>query len=120
MITLYLDDLRFNAFHGLHYEESIIGSEYSVSAEIRFQSPGSVICTIEETVDYSSVFFIIKKHMAKPTPLLETLVMQIAAEIAETFTQVREIDIKLVKLQAPVENLNGKLGVGYAWRRTQG
>lgn len=117
MITLRLNDLRFNAFHGLHYEESIIGSEYSVDVIVKFYPNVSVIRSIDETVDYSAIFSIIKKNMQQPTALLETLAMEMAVEIGEKFPQVHEIDVRIFKLNAPVENLNGKLGVGYSWTR---
>lgn len=55
--------------------------------------------------------------MQQPTALLETLAMEMAAEIGEKFPQVHEIDVRIFKLNAPVENLNGKLGVGYSWTR---
>src|ERR1019366_732507 len=75
MITVQLHQLLFDAFHGIHEEEKILGNEYVVDATVEFQEDTSVIHSIHDTVNYTDMYHIIRERMNVPTPLLETVVM---------------------------------------------
>ena len=111
MITIHLDKLRFNAFHGILDEERILGNEYIVDCTVDFYENEEVIVHIDDTINYVTVFDIIKKRMSIPTHLLETVAMQIGFEIYESFPQVKSISVSITKLNPPIEAIQGSVGV---------
>ena len=111
MVTIHLDKLRFNAFHGIHDEERILGNEYIVDCIIEFHENEEVIVHIDDTINYVAVYDIIKNRMAVPTHLLETVAMKIGYEIYESFPQVKSISVSITKLHPPIEAIQGSVGV---------
>jgi dihydroneopterin aldolase len=110
MLTIHLHDLTFYSFHGIHEEERRLGNEYEVNADVQFHEDEAVD-TLSQTINYVDVFDIIKKRMHIPTPLLETIVMDIGNAIREKYSHVRHIRISLKKKYPPVEGLQGSVGV---------
>lgn len=115
MITVHLHNLQFNSFHGIHEEEKILGNEYLVDASVEFHEETSVITSIQDTVDYVDIYNIIKEKMSVPTPLLETVVMEIGNKIHNEFPQLRSINISVRKMYPPIEGIQGAAGVN--WQR---
>ena len=85
MITVQLNQLTFIAFHGILEEERILGNEYEVDASVDFHEKEEVISHINDTVNYAIIYDIIRKRMIIPTPLLETVVMEIGMAIHKQF-----------------------------------
>ena len=115
MITVHLHNLHFNSFHGIHEEEKILGNEYIIDASVEFHEEIVVITSIHDTVNYVDIYNIIKERMSVPSPLLETIVMEIGNEIHNEFPQVRSINITLKKMYPPIEGIQGAAGVN--WQR---
>lgn len=113
MVTVHLHDLRFNAFHGVHEEERLLGNEYVIDASVEFHEDLQVINSINDTVNYADIYNIIRERMSVPTPLLETVVMEIGNEIHNEFPQVRSINISLRKMHPPIEGMLGSAGVNW-------
>lgn len=107
MITVQLNQLIFNAFHGIHEEERILGNEYVVDASVDFHEKDEVISHINDTVNYAIIYDIIKKRMSIPTPLLETIVMEIGNEIHKEFPDLKSISISVKKMHPPIESMQG-------------
>ena len=115
MLTIYLDKIRFNAFHGIHEEERILGNEYLVDCLVEFHEKEELIVHIDDTINYVAVYDIIRKRMMIPTHLLETVAMQIGYEIYESFPDVKCISVSITKLNPPIEAIQGSVGV--KWHR---
>jgi dihydroneopterin aldolase len=115
MITVHLHNLHFNSFHGIHEEEKILGNEYLIDASVEFHEEKHVITSIHDTINYEDIYNIIKERMSVPTPLLETIVMEIGNEIHTEFPLVRSINISLKKMYPPIEGIEGAAGV--SWQR---
>jgi dihydroneopterin aldolase len=49
--------------------------------------------------------------MQHPTPLLEKLCDGIIRHIKHQYPFIREVDLSILKLQAPIHNFQGKVGV---------
>ena len=75
MITIHLNNLRFFSFHGLHEEETLLGNEYEINADVRFHEEQERIDSLDKTVNYADIFELIKQRMQIATPLLETVVI---------------------------------------------
>ncbi len=115
MITIHLHNVLFYAYHGIHEEEKVLGSEYELSADIQFHEENEVIYSIQQTIDYVVFFKIIKKRMDVPSPLLETIVMDIGNTIQEKYDTVRSILIHLKKIHPPISGMQGSVGV--TWQK---
>ncbi len=107
MITVQLQNLLFNAFHGIHEEEKILGNEYVVNASVALHERDEVIEHIHDTVNYAAIYQIIKKRMNIPTPLLETIVMETGNEIHRVFPDLKSISISIKKMHPPIEGMQG-------------
>ena len=113
MITVHLHDLRFNSFHGIHEAEKILGNDYIIDASLEFHEEVEVITSIHDTVNYVDIYNIIRERMNVPTPLLETIVMEIGNEIHNEFPQIRSINISLKKMHPPIEGIQGAAAVNW-------
>jgi len=111
MLTIELTQLIFNGQHGFYEEEKVLGGTFEVNAIIRHTVPEMPVRHIQDTIDYTVVFDIIKCIMEKPTLLLETLATTIAHEILTKFSQVQEVSINIKKINPPIIAFRGIVGV---------
>ena len=112
-MTITLNDLRFYGYHGLYPEEKITGNEFLVDAEVTFQPAADIISEISSTINYAEIYQLIKSMMEIPTPLLETLAMEIAESIHLKFSPITQISIHIRKMHPPMANFQGNVGVRY-------
>src|SRR6185312_3224682 len=103
------------AFHGIYEEEKILGNQYIVNASVEFLEKDEVIEHINDTVNYAIIYNIIKKRMSIPTPLLETIVMEIGNEVHCEFPHLRSISLSLQKKHPPIEGMQG--GAVVKWHK---
>ncbi len=113
MFTIHLNKLKFFAYHGLHEEEAVIGTDFEVSVSITFDAPETVQ-ELNDTINYVTVYEIIKKHFAQPEKLLETLAQNITQEIHKIDNRITSINITIDKINAPINNFIGTVGVTYS------
>ncbi len=118
MLTIELSRLRFFARHGLYKEEQALGAEYEVNLSVQHHPRVLPVRHIEDTLDYTAVYLLVKEHMQKPTPLLETVATNIAHEILTKFSQAEEIKITVTKIHPPIIAFEGSVGVSYLLKRT--
>lgn len=107
MVRINLHNLSFRGFHGIHEEEKVLGNDYSVDASVEFHERDEVIEHIDETIDYATIYFLIKNRMSVATPLLETIVMKAGIDIHEKFPGIKSITISIKKLHPPIEGMEG-------------
>ena len=110
MYTIHLHQLEFFAFHGLFEEERILGNNFVVSIDVDFES-AQTIATISDTIDYSTIYEIVKRRMAIATDLIEIVGQDILSEIHQKFPQVKQIKISIQKSNPPIVGFKGNVGV---------
>jgi len=113
MLSIELKKLKFHAYHGLYKEEKVIGADFEVDVTVLHYPNTIPVLHLHDTIDYTVVYHIVKKHMEQPAELLETLAMRIAHEIFSKFSHVEEINIYIRKLNPPIIAFRGELGVRY-------
>jgi 7,8-dihydroneopterin aldolase/epimerase/oxygenase len=113
IITVELTGLRFFAYHGVHEEEAIVGNEFEVDIFIEYSAPEQVIGLLEDTINYAAVYSLIKEEMQVRQSLLETCVMRISDRLHQEYPRIERIKITLRKLQPPIVNFIGTVGVTY-------
>jgi 7,8-dihydroneopterin aldolase/epimerase/oxygenase len=116
LLTIELKQLRFFAYHGLYKEEQKIGNDFEVDLLVSYNT-SEMVTDISDTINYVTLYEIVKEEMKKTTELLETLVMTITGRIREKFPQAVSIDISIYKLTPPIAKFPGKVGAKYKWSR---
>ena len=111
MVTIHLHNLLMHAHHGVYKEEEKIGTNYEVNVDVKFDEESGKFERIEDTINYEELYGIVKKKMMAPTPLLEQVCEGIIRKIKHEYAAVREITISIYKLEAPIPNFQGKVGV---------
>ena len=112
VFTISLDHIRMFAFHGIHKEERIAGGEFDIDMQVAYKAEGE-IQSIDQTVDYTALYALVKEIMKEPTPLLETVCWKIGTQAKLLFPQITEINISISKLNPPVGNFQGQLKVSW-------
>lgn len=99
---IYINDLRFHAFHGVMPQERLTGNDYSVSIRIGCNVEKAMLSDdIDDTVNYGEACSIVSQEMAVPSQLVERVAYRIADKIARRYPDVTSIDIKVTKLNPP-------------------
>jgi 7,8-dihydroneopterin aldolase/epimerase/oxygenase len=112
-ISISLNNLRFRAYHGVYPEERQKGNDFVVNMRVRYAPPSEIIVSLQDTIDYASLFAIINTTMQQPVDLLETLVQTIANAVHDRFPQVKEITVSVEKLNPPIDKFSGSATVSY-------
>ncbi len=108
---IYLNDLIFNGFHGVYPAEKKIGNTFKVDLRIQLTPTTKTIDQLEQTIDYVQVYALIQKIMAVPTPLLETIVTNIADQILGAHPMAESVYVKITKQQLSVPYFEGTTAV---------
>ena len=108
---IYLNDLIFNGFHGVYPAEKKIGNTFKVDLRIQLTPTTKTIDQLEQTIDYVQVYALIQKIMAVPTPLLETIVTNIADQILAAQPMAESVYVKITKQQLSVPYFEGTTAV---------
>ena len=118
MLKIELSNLQFHGFHGIHEEESKTGGNFEVNLAVYFESAVVPIRHMNETIDYTLLYELVKRRMEKPTRLLETLATEIAQEVLSVFSKVQEVSVNIKKLNAPIPFFNGKVSAEFTLKRS--
>jgi 7,8-dihydroneopterin aldolase/epimerase/oxygenase len=111
MVVIELQQVRLQAFHGIYEGEKKIGSAYEVSIKVAYDENGTSFDNLKNTIDYVKVLDILKQRMKEPSGLLEKVADDIIHNIKNRYPFAKEISVSIYKLDAPVENFQGKIGV---------
>lgn len=117
MYQVHLKNIRLFGFHGVYAEENALGGMFELNITCSFQNKG-VVTALEETVNYESVYFLVKEKFAAPTALLETLTAELAAAIYSAYPFLQEISVTIMKLNPPIKNFSGQTGVTFTAQYT--
>lgn len=98
-----LEGLEFHAFHGVYPHERESGNwfEVDIAVETDFSS-AAFQDDLSGTVNYETLFAIVKEEMDKPSKLLETVAGKIIDDILQELPVVQSVDIKISKVNPPI------------------
>lgn len=103
MDYILLSNINFFAFHGVGEQETKVGNTFLIDIKIGVDlSKACISDNIEDTINYSAVYDIVKKVMETPCKLLERVAEKICNELKITFNQIEYIEIKLTKINPPI------------------
>ncbi len=112
MFVIQLNNLEFFARHGVHEEERVLGNTFIVNLSCSLKNIDEVK-KIEQTINYVSVYEIIKKRMSTPAQLLETLAQEIADEVFDSDERVLRVAVSIEKKNPPIPGMEGSVAVQY-------
>lgn len=97
-----LNEMKFHAYHGVLPQETIVGNTFVVNLLLTADISQAVKSDrLNDTIDYSIVFALVKREMSLPSQLLEHVAGRILCSLKDHFPQLQEVRIKLSKLNPP-------------------
>ncbi len=109
---VYLERLRFHAFHGVEAQERIVGNDYEVSVRIEYPVDNAMMSdNVLDTINYADVYRLLEQEMHVPSNLLERVAYRIGDRIFRRFSFVKSVDIRLTKLNPPMGTDGGGAGI---------
>ncbi|MDR1644617.1 MAG: dihydroneopterin aldolase [Tannerellaceae bacterium] len=100
---IVLKEMRFYAFHGVGWQENVVGNHFVVS--LTLSAPLSEAIESDElgdTIDYSVVYRLVKKEMDISSRLIEHVGGRILRAVKAHYPCITEIELSLSKLNPPV------------------
>lgn len=97
-----LKEMKFYAYHGVGEQERVVGNHFVVT--VLLTAP--LVKAIENdhlvnTINYASVYEIVKREMEVPSWLLEHVAGRILQAVKAAFSQIQEIELKVSKINPP-------------------
>lgn len=103
MATISISGMEFHAYHGCFKEEQLIGNTFIVDIILETDtSEAELTDDLRKTVNYASVYSLVKKEMEITSKLIENVARRILDAIIVSFPKVIFIELKVAKMNPPV------------------
>lgn len=100
---IFIKEARFHAYHGVIAQEEVVGQDYLVSVRCGFNiSEAMEQDKVELTLNYASLYELLKREMSIASQLVEHVAWRIAKSVFETFPQVTTLDMAITKQNPPM------------------
>ena len=84
-------------------QERLVGNDYSVSLEICYDFMQAMATDeINHTLNYAEVYQLIRVEMQTPVRLIECLAGRIGQKLFDSFPQIQELTLRIMKLNPPM------------------
>lgn len=95
--------IKLYAYHGCLEEEAIIGGNYIVDVKIETDFlRAQVEDDLSQTVDYVTVYNIVKRQMAIRSKLIEHAAALIAGGLIKQIPAIQHVEVKVTKINPPM------------------
>lgn len=95
--------INLYAYHGCLEEEGRVGSKYVVNVTIDADfSKAAETDELHDTVDYVTVYSIVKEEMAIRSKLIEHVGRRIIDRMKKEFTGINRAEVEVVKINPPM------------------
>jgi dihydroneopterin aldolase len=114
-----LEGLEFHAFHGVYSHERDSGNwfEVDISVETDF-TEGAINDELSGTVNYETLYTIVKEEMKVPSKLLETVAEKIITKVLSELSAVIQVEVKISKIGPPIGGKCRKASISISKKRT--
>ena len=100
MSKITIENMEFYAYHGHFEEEQKIGTWFSLDLIMDVDSSKAEITDeLDDTVDYSAVYQVVKDQMMVPSKLLEHVGRRILNAVKDQFPDVNNAILKIRKMK---------------------
>lgn len=101
--TIKINGIYIYAYHGCLPEETKIGGEYIVDVEMLTNVDTSYKSDdLKDTIDYCTIYEIVKKEMAIPSKLIEHVCKRLFDSIKNQFKTIEKIKVCVTKIKPPM------------------
>jgi dihydroneopterin aldolase len=112
MNKIVVEGIRLYCYHGCLEEEGRIGAEYIVDVIMETDfSEAAKTDDLSKTIDYVIVYEVAKKQMAIRSKLIEQPAQRIIDELKEKFPSLKRTEVKVTKLNPPMNGPVDKVSV---------
>jgi dihydroneopterin aldolase len=110
---ILLKDIKLYGYHGVFEKEQEIGQYFHINIELTLDlKKAGITDELENTVDYSKVYDIIKNiNNNNKFRLIESFAHNISEEIMSTFDKIKDVTVQVRKPDAPIDGDFGWVGV---------
>ena len=109
-MKIILNNIELYGFHGIHDLEKKVGLYFDIDTTIEFMEK-NVITELKDTIDYGTIFTIIRNEFKIKESLLESLAERIASSIKSSYPIISTLSLRITKKGAYIEGLKGNVGV---------
>ena len=105
MDVLKLERITLYGKHGVYSEENKLGQRFIISVEIHLDlSTAAQTDRLEETINYTEIYHIVKKIVqGVPCALIETVAQNIANALLDDYDKINLAKISVTKPHPPVD-----------------
>ena len=84
-------------------QERTVGAEFVVTVEVMadIQRAFHTDC-VDDTINYATIYQIVRKEMDIPSALLEHVAARIANAIFRVFEKAKEVEVEITKINPPM------------------
>jgi dihydroneopterin aldolase len=120
MAIITLERMQFYAYHGCFDEEQTVGANYEISLSMELDvAQASETDNLADTLNYQSVYHVVKKEMAIKSRLIEHVSERIGASVLAQFPQIRQLDLSFSKLNPPLGGQIERVTIARQWFQSQ-
>lgn len=100
---IYLNNVRFHAFHGVLPQEGIVGNDYLVNLVLDYDFSSALKTDdLQGTLNYAEVYQKVREEMAVPSKLLEHVAGRIAHRLFSDFPEIQKLQLSITKVNPPM------------------
>ena len=112
MALISIEKMEFYAYHGCFEEEQKIGTWFNVDLSLEVDtSKAEKSDNLEDTVNYQSVYQVVKEQMMIPSHLLENVARRILDAVGKNFPAVSYAWVKVKKMNPPLGGVMDSVSV---------
>ena len=101
--SIFLDEVRFHAFHGVMPQERAVGADFTVWLKVGYDFVKAAESDeLIDTISYADLYEVVRAEMDKPSQLLEHVVLRIVKAVAARWPRIDTIDLRLAKDNPPM------------------
>ena len=98
-----LRNVRFHAFHGVMPQERQVGGDFLLTLRVGYPLAKAMESDeVGDTLNYASLYALVKQEMDQPSQLLEHVAGRIAKAVMNAFPDVSSVDLELTKQNPPM------------------
>jgi dihydroneopterin aldolase len=112
MHKIIVEGIKVFAYHGCLEEEAKIGTHYTVDVWMETDfSEAAKTDDLTKTIDYVTVYDIVKKQMAIRSKLIEQVGQRIVDELKSEFKTLHTLKVKVTKHNPPMNGNVEKVSI---------
>ncbi len=112
MNKIIVEGIKLYCYHGCLDEEAIIGANYIVDVTMETDfTEAAKTDDLNKTIDYVTVYNIVKLEMAIRAKLIETVGQRIVDHLKKEFISLKKLEIKITKLNPPMNGNVEKVSI---------